>query len=216
MSMSDEPGAQNPWDERYRRGYVYGTDPNDFLREVADLIPPGPVLCLAEGQGRNAVFLAERGHRVVAVDGSSVAVAGALALALSRGVQVEVVHADLADYVISPDTYSGITAFWAHLPEELRKRVHAAAVRGLRPGGALVLEAYTVAQLKYGKGGPSDPALMMSLEDLKAELAGLEFRIGRELEREVNEGIWHLGQSGVVQVLAFKPMEPELRRSRCS
>ena len=88
------------WDERYGRAdHVYGTAPNDFLVEVAARLPEGPVLCLAEGEGRNAVWLAERGHDVTAVDGSSVGLAKARALADARGVEIATIHADLAHAV---------------------------------------------------------------------------------------------------------------------
>jgi SAM-dependent methyltransferase len=193
------------WDARYSEpGYAYGTKPNDFLASVASKIPKGPVLCLAEGQGRNAVFLAQRGHRVVAVDSSGVGLAGAAALAESRSVSVETVQADLANFVIEPDSWSGIVAIFAHLPVPLRQRVHQSVVSGLRPGGLFVLEAYTPAQIALATGGPRDPELMMSLGALENELAGLELLIGRELEREVLEGNLHWGRSAVVQVLARK------------
>lgn len=193
------------WDARYSEpGYVYGTKPNDFLAAVASKIPAGPVLCLAEGQGRNAVFLAQRGHRVVAVDSSRVGLTGAAALAESRGVSIETNLADLADYPIAPGAWSGIVAIFAHLPVPVRQRVHRAAVAGLQPGGMFVLEAYTPAQIVLATGGPRDPELMMSLKELEAELAGLELIIGRELERDVLEGNLHWGRSAVVQVLARK------------
>lgn len=192
------------WDALFSEpGYTYGTEPNDFLVEVADKIPAGPVLCLAEGQGRNAVFLAQRGHRVVAVDRSRVGLASAQSLAASRGVGLEAIHADLAAYPIEPGAWSGIVAIFAHLPGLVRQQVHRAAAAGLRPGGVFVLEAYTPAQLAFRTGGPSDLELLMTLELLRQDLAGLELLIGRELERDVIEGRLHRGRSAVVQVLAL-------------
>ena len=130
------------WDIRYAEAdYAYGTEPNGFLAAVACQIPDGPVLCLAEGQGRNAVFLAGRGHRVTAVDQSRVGMARAAELAASRGVNVECVTADLTAYDIGVGRWAGIVSIFVHLPAALRADVYRRAVAGLRPGGVLVLEA---------------------------------------------------------------------------
>lgn len=191
------------WDARYREpGFAYGTEPNDFLREVAGRIPPGPVLCLAEGEGRNAVWLAGLGHEVVAVDSSRVGLAKAARLAAERGVALTTIPADLAEYAIEPGAWAGIVAIFAHLPPPVRARMHRGAVAGLRPGGVFVLEAYAPRQLEFGTGGPQAPELLMSLADLRAELAGLELLIARETERDVVEGRCHTGRAAVVQVLA--------------
>lgn len=196
------------WDERYRdEQYVYGTAPNDFLRAMSGRIPPGPVLCLAEGEGRNAVFLAELGHEVTAVDQSSQGMAKARRLADSRGVRIETVTADLRDFVIEPGRWAGIVAIFMHLPPTLRARVLARVVDGLRPGGVLVFEAYAPTQLSYGTGGPSVEELLVPLGDLRRELTGLHFLHLGEVERDLSEGTLHSGQSAVVQVVARKPAE---------
>lgn len=198
--------ATYPWDERYADpAYAYGTEPNDFLRSVAGRIPPGPVLCLAEGQGRNAVYLASLGHDVLAVDQSAVGLTRARELAVSRGVEISTEVADLETYRIEPAKWSGIVAIFAHLPPRLRARVFGAAVNGLAPGGAFVLEAYCPKQLEYGTGGPKDVNMLMSVDALRTELAGLRFEHALETEREIHEGTYHHGRSAVVQVLAFKP-----------
>lgn len=195
------------WDERYgAEGFFYGTEPNDFLREAAARIPKeGPVLCLAEGEGRNAVFLARLGYDVTAVDQSPVGLEKARRLADESGVSLHTVVADLADYAIEPEAWAGIVSIWCHLPPPLRRSVHAACVRGLRPGGAFVLEAYTPRQLEYRTGGPPTAELMMSLDELRQELAGLVLEIAEETDREVHEGKGHDGRSAVVRVLGFKP-----------
>ncbi|MGD0484988.1 MAG: class I SAM-dependent methyltransferase, partial [Gemmatimonadales bacterium] len=136
------------WDLRYSEpGYAYGTEPNAFLVEVAGRIPAGPVLSLGEGEGRNAVFLAGLGHDVVAVDASAVGLAKAEALARERGVRLVTHVADLADYPIEPCAWSGIVSIFAHFARPLRSPLHGAVAAGLRPGGVLVLEAYTPRQL---------------------------------------------------------------------
>jgi SAM-dependent methyltransferase len=196
----------NAWDERYgTAAYVYGTEPNDFVAAMAERIPAGPVLCLAEGEGRNAVFLAQRGHAVTAVDASRIGLAKAAALAAARTVTITTIVADLADFRIEPGTWAGIVATWAHLPPALRRKVHADVAAGLQPGGVFILEAYTPAQIAFGTGGPRDPALCMTLDALREELAGLQFAVSRECEREVREGSGHTGRGAVVQVLTCKP-----------
>jgi SAM-dependent methyltransferase len=191
------------WNDRYAAaGHFYGEAPNAFVAEVAPEIPAGPVLCLAEGEGRNAVHLAMLGHRVTAVDQSEVGLAKARRLAAARGVEIETVATDLADYSIAVAAWAGILATFAHLPPALRRRVHRDVVAGLQPGGVYILEAYTPAQLAFGTGGPKLPELLMTLADLREELSGLKFLIARELERDVIEGSGHNGRGAVVQILA--------------
>ncbi len=195
------------WEQRYSaEAYAFGKTPNEYLVSVANLFPSGPILCLAEGQGRNAVFLAELGHTVVAVDGSENGMAKARLLADERGVVIKTVVRDLADFIIEPDTWSGIVSIFAHLPATLRRQIHQRAVEGLVPGGIFVLEAYRPAQIGRGTGGPSSSDTMMDLESLRSELCGLEIVIGQETEREVVEGAYHTGMAAVVQIAARRPV----------
>lgn len=194
------------WDERYAApGFAFGTEPNDFLAAVAASIPPGPVLSLGEGEGRNALFLAGRGHEVLAVDQSAVGMAKAREWAAQRGLTLATAAADLATFAIERGRWSGIVSIFCHLPPAVRRPLHAACVQGLRPGGVFVLEAYTPAQLGRGTGGPSDPIMLPTLELLRQELAGLEFEVARECERAVVEGRHHTGLAAVVQVVARRP-----------
>ena len=177
------------WNERFSpEHYVYGETPNAFVAEYAPKIPAGPVLCLAEGEGRNAAYLAMLGHRVTAVDQSEVGLAKARRLAASRGVAIETVVADLENYSIAPGAWAGIVATFAHFPPRLRRKVHRAATAGLQPGGIFILEAYTPAQLALGTGGPKNPELLMTLADLREDLSRLDLLVARELERDVIEG----------------------------
>ena len=193
------------WDQRYSSDlFVYGTEPNEFLRGVADQIDKGRILCLGEGEGRNAVYLAQLGHQVVAVDSSAVGLSKAARLAKERCVEIETVHADLAHYDIQARHWDAIVSIFCHLPGALRRRLHRNVVQGLRSGGLFVLEAYTPAQLAFASGGPPNEALMMSLAELRYELQGLTFLQGRETEREVVEGHMHTGRGAVVQVVARK------------
>jgi len=172
---------------------------------MAHHLPTGPVLCLAEGQGRNAVFLARQGHPVTAVDQSAIGLACARELAVQQGVHIDTCTADLGDFVIAPESWAGIIAIFAHLPATLRANVHRAVVAGLRPGGVLILEAYTPDQLNHRTGGPRDPDLLMALGVLREELAGLELIHALETTRDIHEGRYHTGIGAVVQVVGRKP-----------
>ncbi len=196
------------WNQRYSEpGYAYGTEPNDFLREALPKLPRGRALCLGEGEGRNAVFLAQKGYDVTAVDLAEVGLKKAEALAKERGVGLSTVVADLAQYEVAPAAWDVIVSVWCHMPREDRALLHARCVKGLKPGGAFVLEGYSPRQLELRTGGPPSLALLMKLDDVKAELAGLDFAVARELDRDIHEGKYHQGKSAVVQVLGFKPVE---------
>jgi SAM-dependent methyltransferase len=163
------------------------------------------VLCLAEGEGRNAVHLATLGHRVTAVDSSARGLEKTRALAAQRQVSVETVLADLADHDPGAGTFDGVVSIWCHLPPELRALVHARVLRALRPGGVLVLEHYHPRQLGYGTGGPKDAALLLTLAELQRDFASLEPLHALEGERLVKEGAGHAGRSFVTQFVGRKP-----------
>lgn len=193
------------WDERYSEpGYTYGTEPNEFVAAMAGRIPPGRILSLAEGEGRNAVYLASLGYQVTGVDGSDVGLRKARELAAERGVTITTIQADLSTFEIEENQWDGIVASYCHLPSAIRTPLFRAAVRGLKPGGVFVLEAYSKEQLSYGTGGPQSPDMLMSLDDLTQELAGLEFVHAVTVVRDVREGSRHTGLASVVQVLGVK------------
>ena len=192
------------WNERYAAdGFAYGTEPNAFLAQHAKLLV-GPVLSLAEGEGRNAVFLASLGLDVLGVDSSEVGLAKARSLASSRGVTIRTEVADLATYEPPPQSFGAVVSISAHLPSSSRKRLHRLAERALRPNGIVLLEAYTRAQLARTTGGPKDPDMLMSRAELLAEFPNCEPILAHEIEREVVEGRFHTGLASVVQFLARK------------
>lgn len=197
--------AGPPWNERFAEPeFAYGREPNDFLRESAAAIPPGPVLCLAEGQGRNAVFLAGLGHPVEAVDLSEVGLARARALAAEKGVAIRTTLADLLDFDMGQAAWSGIVSIFCHLPGPVRRAVHGRVAAALAPGGVLILEAYTPRQIAFGTGGPREAELLCHLDPLQETFQGLEWDIAREVDREVREGRYHNGMAAVVQLLGRK------------
>lgn len=193
------------WNQRYNsKTYVYGTEPNDFLVSMVDKLPTGKILCLAEGEGRNAVWLAEQGNDVTAIDSSDIGLQKAEQLAKARGVEITTLHADLADYDIGTQQWDAIISIFCHLPRDLRQDVHRRCITGLRDKGILLLEAYTPKQLDYKTGGPPVKEMMMDMQSLSSELNGLEFLHLQECVREIHEGELHKGAGAVVQALAKK------------
>jgi len=193
------------WNEKFANTeYAYGTEPNDFLVSAVTKLKRGATLSLAEGEGRNAVWLAQQGFTVSAIEQSQKGVAKTLRLALQRGVIVMAERGELETFHIQPNSWDLVVSIFAHTPQELRRKLHRQVVAGLKPGGVFVLEAYTPAQIANNTGGPKDASLMPTAEQLRSELAGLVFDRIEEVEREVVEGSLHTGIAHVVQVVAHR------------
>lgn len=194
------------WNDRYStEDYLYGTEPNDFLRAQAELFAQGGrVLCLGEGEGRNAVYLAEQGLEVTAVDSSSVGLAKAQRLAQSRGVSITTVEADLADFDLGHDRWEGIVSIFCQLPTPVRRSLHRRVVTALKSGGLFVLEAFRPEPLRFQTGGPPDADLLVTEDELREDLTGLHLDEIQSVERPVMEGQGHTGQAAVVQVLGLR------------
>jgi SAM-dependent methyltransferase len=192
------------WNDRYAGDdYMYGTEPNAFLAEHCNVLT-GPVLSLSEGEGRNAVFLASRGLEVLGVDISNVALEKAKKLAASRGVEIKTLLADLATYEPEANHYGSVVSIFAHLPGTVRNRLYPLIEQSLKPGGILLLEAYTKHQLTRDTGGPKDVDMLMTMDKLQREFPNLEPVHLRELEREITEGAAHSGMGSVVQFIGKK------------
>lgn len=195
------------WDKKYGRDtYFYGIEPNGFLAANQAKIPMGHVLCLAEGEGRNAVFLAGLGYHVTAVDQSIVGIEKGRRLAVTKNVDVNFIHADLADFDFATQQWSGVISVFCHLPPNLRTTVHISVIKNLIPSGVFLLEGYSPQQLANSTGGPKDVSLLMSAQDLRVELAGLNLLHLIETEREIIEGTGHSGVGAVVQAIGSKPL----------
>ncbi|MEI6743575.1 MAG: methyltransferase domain-containing protein [bacterium] len=193
------------WNEKFATiDYAYGTEPNDFLVSAVTNLKRGETLSLAEGEGRNAVWLAQQGFTVSAIEQSQKGVAKTLRLALQRGVIVMAERGELETFHIQPNSWDLVVSIFAHTPQELRRKLHRQVVAGLKPGGVFVLEAYTPAQIANNTGGPKDASLMPTAELLRSELAGLVFDRIEEVERDVVEGSLHTGTAHVVQVVAHR------------
>lgn len=191
------------WDRRYAGAdFFHGTEPNAFLAAHAALLA-GPVLALAEGEGRNAVFLAARGLDVLAVDFSRVGLAKAERLAAARGLRIRTEVADLADFEPAPGCWGSVISICAHLPSRVRQRLNPRVERALQPGGVLLLESYSRQQC--GRGGPPDPDTLPTAAMLRAEWPGLEIVLLREIERPACERPGHAALGHMVQLIARKP-----------
>lgn len=194
------------WDERYAdENFVYGKEPNDFLVQSIKNIPKqGNVLCLAEGEGRNATYLASLGFHVFAVDQSKVGLEKARKLAVEKKVSIHTEVSNLDNFDLGTEKWDIIVSIWVHVPQPLRKDLHKRVIKALKPGGYFILEAYTAANIGRGTGGPPDPELTMSFDALKEELASLDPLLFQETEREISEGDAHQGISAVVQAFMKK------------
>lgn len=193
------------WDERYsKEEYVYGKTPNEFLKANVASIPKGRVLSLAEGEGRNAVYLAKQGYRVTAVDASLVGIEKGRRLAKENEVEVEFIHADLTSYDLGSCQWDAIISIFCPLLPLVRRTLYKKVECGLKDHGIFLLEAYTPDQLKYGTGGGNNIDLMQTKHSLSCELPELSFQHLVELERNVVEGIYHTGLGAVVQAIAQK------------
>ena len=204
LRMTESPSAM--WEQRFAgETYFYGTEPNEFLRTSLPTLPKGAAMCLAEGEGRNAVFLAESGYQVSSVDLTQAGVDKTKRLAEERGVKVNAVVGDLADLDLGHERWNLVVSIFAHVPPDVRRLLHRRVVDSLKPGGALLLEAYTPDQVGRGTGGPPIVELTMTLDSLREELSPLFFAHAEEFDRDVLEGTGHTGHGAVVQVIARKP-----------
>lgn len=193
------------WNTRFSETeFAYGTEPNSFLAQHANQLM-APVLSIGEGEGRNAVFLATLGLQVHAVDGSEVGLAKASKWAASNNVTISTEVANLSDFIPAPNRYGGVVSIFAHLPKSIRDKLYPLLVQTLKPGGILILEAYSENQCGRGSGGPSDLDLLMTCEKVESGLVGLEPILLHEIEREVIEGKFHTGMASVIQYVGKKP-----------
>ena len=169
------------WDLRYDRAeLVWTAEPNRFLVEEAAGLAPGRALDLACGEGRNAVWLAQRGWRVTGVDFSSVGIRKAHELAARQGVEVEWAVADLTAYVPERSAFDLVIMLYLHLPPEQRQAVLRSAASALGPNGTLLVVGHDTTNLTQGVGGPQDAGVLFTPDDVVADLG----RSGVDLEVE--------------------------------
>jgi len=195
------------WEQRFAApGYVFGTEPNAFLKSQAGVLPKsGKALAIADGEGRNGVWLAEQGLDVLSVDFSPTALAKAQELARMRGVIIRTMQADIIAWEwpnAEFDVVVGIFFQFVAPPE--RARIFAGIRKTLKPGGLLLLEGYGPKQLEYKTGGPSEPENLYTENLLRAEFAGFSEIAIDSHDSMISEGIRHVGMAALIDLVARK------------
>lgn len=198
------------WSARYRdagEAYLFGTAPNNFLASQAERFGAGmKALSVADGEGRNAVWLAEQGCTVTATEISPVALEKAAKLARARHVAVDLVQADILNWVWPNEIYDAVVGIFIQFatPAE-RVRQLAGMKQAVKPGGLLLLQGYTPKQLEYRTGGPSAVENLYT-EALLGEVFGdWQIVLLREHEDTIDEGSAHAGRSALIDLVAVKP-----------
>jgi len=196
------------WDERYSTpDYLFGTEPNAFLVSQADLLVPGQsALAVADGEGRNGVWLASKGLTVTAFDASAVGLHKAKRLAAENGVNVDYRLASIEDWTWTENRFDVVVAIFIQFaPPELREKIFAGIKQCLKPGGLLLLQGYTPKQLEYGTGGPPTGENLYTRRLLEDAFAGFEIMRLEEYDSEIREGSGHSGMSALIDLVARKP-----------
>jgi SAM-dependent methyltransferase len=195
------------WDERYSTTeYVFGTEPAAFLTRYAHLFEPGSdALVVADGEGRNSVYLATQGLHVTATDISEVGIDKARRLAAERGVTVDFRVADVLAWDWEPEAYDLVVAvFIQFLDPQQRAAVFDGLQRTLRPGGRLFVHGYRPEQLGYTSGGPKDPAHLYDEALLTDAFAGMEIEVLESYDAVISEGAGHSGMAALIDLVATR------------
>lgn len=195
----------NMWDERYSQtDYFYGKNPNEFLTIAAALIPKGAkVLALADGEGRNGVYLAKQGLNITAVDFSVIGKEKAMALAKKENVELDYIIADLNEFKF-PQKIDAVVSIWCHLPESLRKKVHKQTEDNLVNGGLFILESYNPKQLEFKTGGPASVDLLYTVDQIKSDFQAMDWILTQNTLKDITEGTGHQGMSSTLQMIGRK------------
>ena len=176
------------WDRKYGENeQLWSREPNRHAVDEVRALAPGRALDLACGEGRHAVWLAKLRWRVTAIDFSEVAIAKGLAHAAQEGVDVDFRHADLLDFEPESGAFDLVLVLFLQLPPDERQLVLARAESALAPGGTFVLIGHDLANLTEGVGGPSDPGVLYTPDDIVAELPGLEVEKAERVFRDVED-----------------------------
>jgi SAM-dependent methyltransferase len=197
---------QQFWDLRYSApDFVYGTEPNHFLQKHVGHLPAGGrVLCLADGEGRNGVWLARQGFDVTSVDVSPQGIDKTRRLAAQTGVALNAEVADVTGLDLGLAKWDAIVSIFLHLPARARTDLHGRAVLALKPGGVFLWEGYGPEQLGRNTGGPRDAALLPALDDVARDFSDCALAHSWSGLRMVQEGILHTGAGCVTQLVAKK------------
>ena len=200
----------NMWDERYRsKEYVYGKNPNAYLKEQLEKLNIGKILFPAEGEGRNAVFAAKLGWRVSAFDTSVEGRNKALLLAKENSVEIHYEIDQLLNLNYRNEEFDAAALIYAHFPSEIRFDYHKLFDKYLKPDGVIILEGFSKNNLVYQAqnpkiGGPRDLDLLFSMDEIQSDFHNYEILELEEKEVELNEGIYHKGKGSVIRFTGRK------------
>jgi cyclopropane fatty-acyl-phospholipid synthase-like methyltransferase len=191
------------WNSRFSEpGYAYGTEPNAFLVSQKHYLTPGlKALAVGDGEGRNGVWLAQQGLIVLSVDGSEVGLRKARELAKSRNVSIGTISTDLTKWKWPEDEFDIVVAIFIHFPPEHRARMHEKMLQALKPGGVLIMEAFTPEQLEYKTGGPPVREMLYTVEMLRDEFSKGEILLLQQTLTDLHEGPCHRGTASVVRLI---------------
>ncbi|MBD3610464.1 MAG: class I SAM-dependent methyltransferase [Gammaproteobacteria bacterium] len=197
------------WEERYsEEDFAYGIEPNVFLASCKEHIPKNcKALAIADGEGRNGVWLAEQGCEVTSVDYSQAGVAKSEALAKERNVSVNALCADLTTWSWPEEEFDIVVSIFAHFPPGVREQIHNNIMKTLKPGGKLIMEAYHPRQLEYKTGGPPAAEMMYSVDTLRDDFQTGKILMLEDLDADVSEGKYHFGQGAVTRLILQKQMK---------
>ena len=205
MNQPAFPDPAGTWNRRFAAdGFLFGTEPNAWLRDHAGVWQPGQrVLSVADGEGRNSVWLAKRGLRVDAFDIAEVGVEKARRMAAEQGVSVNFSVADCDGFAWPEAAYDGVAAIFVQFADPaMRTRLFAHIRRSLKPGGTLVLQGYTPRQLEYRTGGPPFESHLYTPALLREALAAMDIVELRDYEADLAEGSGHHGRSALIGLVA--------------
>lgn len=193
------------WNQRYlSREFAYGTEPNELFRSFLETRPAGNILFPAEGEGRNAVYAAEKGWNVSAFDMSDAGKTKAMQLAASRGVQIHYEINSFQGYSGKKEVFDCIVLAFTHLPPDIRPDCFAKLIPLLRDGGVLYLVGFSANQIGKPSGGPTDPAMLFTEEQLRSDFAGLSDVTVREVNMHLDEGPFHQGPASLIEMTGLK------------
>jgi SAM-dependent methyltransferase len=198
--------ANDFWNERYSsEEYVYGENPNYFLKEQLEKITvPGKLLLPGEGEGRNAVYAAKLGWEVEAYDQSTTGKLKAIKLADKNNVKINYHIEDLLEFTPSKNFYDAVAIIYVHLNTKLRKSFNEKIIEALKPGGKIILELFSKEQLGKSSGGPQDLEMLYSLDEIKKDFSSLKSIILKEETINIEEGEKHSGEANVVRFVGEK------------
>jgi 2-polyprenyl-3-methyl-5-hydroxy-6-metoxy-1,4-benzoquinol methylase len=197
----------NFWDNRYSgKEFVFGKNPNAFLRSVIDKLPPGKILVPAAGEGRDAVYAAKLGWKVFAFDQSIVGQQKALQYAKDENVSINYEVTNALDFDFAKNSYDVIALIYFHLPSHVREQFHSNIIKSLSQNGLIILEAFNPKQISNTSGGPSDVSMLMTVESLQKEFSDLQIIECKKQQIFLDEGLGHTGKADVVRLVGKKIM----------